>query len=223
MVFALSGGAIPLPLTAVQILAIDLGTETLPAARAGPRARRAGRDGPPAAPPGRAHHRRPLLVRAWLVLGATSALLVMAAFACVLLRAGWRPGGITSAAHCTPAATTATFLAIVVCQVGTAFAARCDSASLRSIGPLSNPWLLGGIAFELAFAAALTWVGPLQDLFGTAPVGLDVLAFIAPFPGVVWGVDECAAARNAGLRRITLPFGGDTPMAPCRRGRSVGP
>ena len=62
-------------------------------------------------------------------------------------------------------ATTATFLAIVVCQVGTAFAARCDSASLRSIGPLSNPWLLGGIAFELAFAAALTW-GALQDSSG---------------------------------------------------------
>ena len=31
LVFALSGGAIPLPLTVLQILAIDLGTETLPA------------------------------------------------------------------------------------------------------------------------------------------------------------------------------------------------
>ena len=31
LLFALSGGAMPLPLTALQILAIDLGTETLPA------------------------------------------------------------------------------------------------------------------------------------------------------------------------------------------------
>jgi Cation transport ATPase len=31
LVFALSGGQIPLPLTVLQILAIDLGTETLPA------------------------------------------------------------------------------------------------------------------------------------------------------------------------------------------------
>nr|WP_221380728.1 hypothetical protein [Actinoplanes polyasparticus] len=31
LIFALSGGAIPLPLTVLQILAIDLGTETLPA------------------------------------------------------------------------------------------------------------------------------------------------------------------------------------------------
>ena len=50
LIFALSGGAIPLPLTALQILAIDLGTETLPGARARPRAGRAGHHGPPAAP-----------------------------------------------------------------------------------------------------------------------------------------------------------------------------
>ena len=31
LIFALSGGAVPLPLTVMQILAIDLGTETLPA------------------------------------------------------------------------------------------------------------------------------------------------------------------------------------------------
>ena len=31
LVFALSGGAVPLPLTVMQILAIDLGTEILPA------------------------------------------------------------------------------------------------------------------------------------------------------------------------------------------------
>lgn len=36
LVFALSGGAIPLPLTFLQILAVDLGTETLPALALGP-------------------------------------------------------------------------------------------------------------------------------------------------------------------------------------------
>jgi magnesium-transporting ATPase (P-type) len=173
----------------MQILAIDLGTETLPAVALGrERAERGVMDRPP-----RPRSERliggPLLVRAWLVLGATSAVLVMAAFTFVLLRAGWRPGDhVSGALHAR--ATTATFLAIVVCQVRTAFAARCDSASLRSIGVLSNPWLLGGIAFELAFAAAITWAPPLQHVFGTAPVGWDVLAFIAPFAVVVWGVDE---------------------------------
>ena len=62
LVFALSGGAIPLPLTVLQILAIDLGTETLPALALGrepaepglmdrpPRRRARGRHRPAAAP-----------------------------------------------------------------------------------------------------------------------------------------------------------------------------
>ena len=49
LVFALSGGAIPLPLTVLQILAIDLGTETLPALALGREPAEPGLDGPPAA------------------------------------------------------------------------------------------------------------------------------------------------------------------------------
>jgi calcium-translocating P-type ATPase len=195
LAFALSGGAIPLPLTVMQILAIDLGTETLPAVALG---REPAEEGIMQRPPRPRSERligAPLLVRAWLVLGATSAVLVMAVFTFVLLRAGWRPGDhVSGQLHAR--ATTATFLGIVVCQVGTAFAARCDSVSLASIGPASNPWLLYGIAFELVFAFALVWLPPLQHVFGTAPVGPEVLAFIAPFPAIVWGVDELRRARR---------------------------
>lgn len=83
-----------------------------------------------------------------------------------------------------------TFLAIVVCQVGTALAARTERASLFSVGVLSNRLLLYGFAFELAFAAAIVYVGPLQSMFGTAPVGVLDLLLLAPFPLVVWGADE---------------------------------
>jgi magnesium-transporting ATPase (P-type) len=197
LAFALSGGAIPLPLTVMQILAIDLGTETLPAIALGREPAERGVMQRAPRPSSERLIGGPLLVRAWLVLGATSAVLVMAAFTFVLLRAGWQPGDhVSGALHAR--ATTASFLAIVVCQVGTAFAARCDRVSLASIGPASNPWLLGGIAFELVFAAALVWAPPLQHVFGTAPVGWEVLAFIAPFPAIVWGVDEL---RRAGHRR----------------------
>ena len=51
-----------------------------------------------------------------------------------------------------------TFLGIVACQIGTAFAARTERAALRSIGVLTNPMLLWGIAFELAFAGAVIYV-----------------------------------------------------------------
>jgi calcium-translocating P-type ATPase len=213
LAFALSGGTIPLPLTVMQILAIDLGTETLPAVALGrERAERGIMERPPR-PRAERLIGGALLVRAWLVLGATSALLVLAAFFFVLLRAGWSPGDhVSGALH--DRATTTAFLAIVVCQVGTAFAARCDDVSLRSIGWRSNPWLLGGIAFELVFAAALTWLPPLHDVFGTAPVGWDALLFIAPFPLLVWGVDEaCRRARRS--RRGANPGAGKAP-APAR-------
>ena len=138
---------IPLPLTALQILAIDLGTETLPALALGPRAGRAGDHGPPAAPARARHHRPPDARRA---PGCGSALLeaalVTGGFFFVLLRAGWSPGDAagtgTPLHHDYLLATTMTFAGITACQVGTAFAARTDRASLRSIGVFSNPLLL---------------------------------------------------------------------------------
>ncbi|MGT2526396.1 cation transporting ATPase C-terminal domain-containing protein [Streptomyces nojiriensis] len=92
--------------------------------------------------------------------------------------------------HAYVTATTATFAGIVTCQIGTAMAARTDHAALREIGPFTNRLLLAGIAFELVFTAALVYVPPLQDLFGTAALSLDVVALIATFPVLVWGTDE---------------------------------
>jgi len=42
----------------------------------------------------------------------------------------------------------------------------------------------------VAFTAALIYLPPLQQLFGTAALGPGTLAVIAPFPLIVWGVDE---------------------------------
>ena len=100
----------------------------------------------------------------------------MGGFLFTLWRAGWHPGDPTAAG--TPLhdaylqATTITFAGIVACQIGTAFAARTDRASLFSVGLWSNPLLLWGIAFELAFTAAVIYVplaaGRLRDR-GTDP------------------------------------------------------
>ena len=98
-----------------------------------------------------------MLLRAWLFLGPICAALAMAGFFYVLLDAGWSPGDPTGEGtplhHAYQQATTMTFLGMVAGQIGTAFAARTDRASLRSIGVLSNRLLLWGIAFELALAA----------------------------------------------------------------------
>ena len=138
LVFALSGGEVPLPLTVMQILAIDLGTEILPALALG---RERAEPGIMERPPRPRHEgviRRAMLTRAWIFVGGIEAALVMGGFFFVLVRAGWSPGDpVASGDPLHDAylqATTMTFAGIVACQVGTAVAARTERASLRSIG-----------------------------------------------------------------------------------------
>jgi calcium-translocating P-type ATPase len=207
LLFALSGGNVPLPLTVLQILAIDLGTETLPALALGREP----------AEPG-VMDRRPrsrsepvvtgrMLLRGWAVMGPVSAALCLLAFFAVLNRAGWSRGADVAAGSPLHGAylqaTTASFAAIVACQVGTAFACRTDRVSLISIGLLGNRLLLAGIGFELAFTAALVYLPPLQEIFGTAALDGWTVALLAPFPVLVWAVDE--VFRWAGRRARPTP------------------
>ena len=194
LIFALSGGAVPLPLTVMQILAIDLGTDTLPALALSREPAEPGLMDRPPRPRGQGVISAGMLARAWGFLGVISATLVMAGFFLTLRHAGWHPGAPTGPG--TPLneayrqATTVTWLGIVACQVGTAFAVRTDHASLWQVGVFSNKLLLGAIAVALAFAAALVYLPAMHGLFGTASLSPGQLAIVAPFPFIVWGADE---------------------------------
>jgi calcium-translocating P-type ATPase len=209
LVFALSGGAIPLPLTVMQILAIDLGTEILPALALG---RERAEPGLMARPPRTQHEGvidRAMLVRAWVFVGLIEAILVMGGFFFVLARAGWRPGdpvGSGDPLHdAYLQATAMTFAGIVACQVGAAFAARTEKTSLPSIGFLSNGFLLWGIASELVFAAVLIYVPAFQQIFHTAPLGPAEVALLVTFPVIVWGADELRRSRRRRRDDRALP------------------
>ncbi len=203
MFFALSGGRIPLPLTVLQLLAFDVGTETLPALALGREPAEPGLMQRPPRPRSEGVIRPPMLLRAWLFLGLICAGLQMAGFFFVMLQGGWHLGAYTG--HGTPlhsvylTATTMTFLGMIMGQIGTAFAARTERASLRSVGVFSNRLLLWGIAFELILAAILIYVPPFQSLLGTAALTPTDLLFTLPFPFIVWGADELR--RNLIRRR----------------------
>ncbi|HEU5417561.1 MAG TPA: cation-transporting P-type ATPase [Streptosporangiaceae bacterium] len=194
LVFALSGGLIPLPLTVMQILAIDLGTDTLPALALSREPAEPGLMDRPPRPRSQGVITGAMLARAWGFLGVISAVLVMLGFFITLWRAGWTPGAPVEPGsplhHGYRQATTVAFLGIVACQIGTAFAARTDHASLRSVGVFSNRYLLGGIGVSLAFAALLIYLPALHGLFGTAALSPLQVAAVAPFPVIVWGADE---------------------------------
>jgi len=194
LVFALARGLVPLPLTVLQLLAFDVGTETLPALALG---REPAEPDLMARPPRRRSEgviRPPMLLRAWLFLGLIAAALQMGAFFYVLTSAGWHPGNPVGSGrplhHAYLQATTMTFLAMVMCQVGTAFACRTERASLRSVGILSNRLLLWGIGFALTLAAVLIYVPACQHLLATAALPPHLLLLTLPFPVIVWGADE---------------------------------
>ena len=202
LLYAVSGGRIPLPLTVLQILAIDLGTETLPALALGREPAEPGLMDRPPRPRDEGIIQPAMLYRAWVFLGLLSAALVMGGFFFVLSRAGWHIGDPVGAGsslhHAYLQATTMTFLGIVACQVGTAVAARTDRVSLREIGVGTNPLLLWGIAFEIAFAVAVTTMPGLHSVFGTTAPPAGALALLVTFPFIVWGADEI---RRRSLRR----------------------
>ncbi len=206
LVFALAGGAVPLPLTVMQILAIDLGTDTLPALALSREPAEPGLMDRPPRPRTEGVISRGMLARAWGFLGLISATLVMAGFFLTLRHAGWQPGAATGPGSPLNLgyrqATTVAWVGIVACQVGTAFAVRTDHASLRTVGVFSNKPLLAAIAVALAFAALVVYLPPLQGFFGTAALSGGQLATVAPFPFVVWGADEI---RRAVVRRRHRP------------------
>ena len=127
----------------------------------------------PPRPRGESVVQRAMLLRAWLFLGLIAAALQMAGFFYVLTKAGWSPGDPTGTGHALHdaylEATTMTFLGMVACQIGTAFAARTERASLRSIGVFGTGCCSGGSPSSSRSPRCFIYPPPFQSLLGTAP------------------------------------------------------
>jgi magnesium-transporting ATPase (P-type) len=190
---------IPLPLTIIQILAVDLGTDMLPALALGaespdPRAMQV---------PPRGRNERlldwPLFARAYLFLGVMEAVAAMAAFFFVLDRGGWRYGEMLGRAD--PLylqATTACLAAIVVTQVVNVFLCRHPRESAFAFGPAGNRLILWGIAVELALILLIAYTPFGNTIFGTAYIGPEVWLFTLPFAAAMLVLEE---ARKLFVRR----------------------
>jgi magnesium-transporting ATPase (P-type) len=137
VIWALSAGRFPLALGVLQILALDIGTDLLPALALGaepPRGRILDR------PPLRVHLLdRSVLQRVFGVLGSAEAVVEMAASVASLVAAGWRPGTPFPTGTPLLAASGAAFTAVVLGQFANAFACRRNTGGPgRSAGPATG-------------------------------------------------------------------------------------
>ena len=171
---------VPLGLTVIQILSIDLGTDLLPAIALGQE--------PPdgevmrRAPRGRRGRllSTPLMLRSYLFLGALQAAWAMTVFFLFLSAGGWRWGdALASDDPLYRAATGLTLVAVIFTQVANLVGRRHEVHSGLDRGLVTNPLIVAGVALELVFAFAGLYWPPLAGLLGTGPPPLGWVALTA--------------------------------------------
>jgi magnesium-transporting ATPase (P-type) len=212
---------IPLPLTVMQILAVDLGTDMLPALSLGAEPPEPGvMDRPPRARGERLLGWRRLL-HAYAFLGLAEAALALLAFFWTYWVAGWRPGlPMAASGDLYRRATTMTLAGIVAAQVGNVFACRTDRESIFRIGLGSNRLVVLSIVAEIGILAALILVPPFPGIFGLAAPGFAELQILVLFPGVILLLEE---TRKAVVRRIPARTDRDRPQSPQVRAPTAQP
>ena len=162
---------IPLALTIPQVLAVDLGTDMVPALGLGTERPVADVMDIPPRPKTERLLNLPLLLRAYLFLGLIEAIVAMSGFFLYLSSQGWTWGAhLDWSSPLYKEATTVTFAGIVLAQVANVFACRSDRLSAARSGWFSNPVILWGIAIELTLLAAITYTPTGHEIFGTSPL-----------------------------------------------------
>ncbi len=205
---------IPPALTILQILAVDLGTDMVPALALGAEAPETGTM---TRPPRKNHEfllNPSLLLRAYGFLGLIEATLSMLGFLIVWWSYGY---SLTDLQQVTPLilshtadpataaiyrqATTAALAAIVACQVGNLFACRSEWGSAFRLNWTHNRLLWVGIGVECAALLAFIYVPFLRNVFTTLPLNPWQWLLLLVCPPILLGTEEL---RKALIRRRSI-------------------
>lgn len=193
-VYLFSGGAIPLPLTTMQILTIDLGTDMLPALGLGTEPPEKGlMNQPPRDPNERLLDRR-TMIKAFCWYGVLATVVSLMGYFLVNKLNGW-PGvplaGLGNDADPVyVTATTMTLASIVFAQIGAVWNCRTGRDSAFSVGLFSNRTINIGIVTEIVLLVLITEVPILRTVFHTAPLSWDEYLYLCCIPFVILGIEE---------------------------------
>ena len=196
----------PLALNVRQILAIDLGTDLLPALALGTEKPEADVMQRPPRPRGTHLIDNKLLSRAFLWLGMIEAVMCFAIFIAIYISSGNVAAlNIPHLARLTaqipiprfleisnihPVAVSVFFVGVIMAQIGNVFACRTSKLSNRSLGWLSNKYILIGIILELLGILVLTKVPEIASLFQHQDIPLKYWGGLALFPFILYGLER---------------------------------
>jgi P-type Ca2+ transporter type 2C len=205
VLWALSGGRIPLMISVLQVLALDIGTDLLPALALG-----AERPAPwimDRAPRRLDEHllNAHVLRRAFTFLGPIEAVCSLAmAWIGAVLFFGWHPWDALPASGTASQDTLSAmvFAAIVVMQMANAFACRSTTASLFTIGPFTNRLLNIAVLLEAVALLAFIYVPPIYGALGGLPLSLWQWLPVLVTPWILLGAEELRKTRLR--RRVPL-------------------
>ncbi|BBD58512.1 cation-transporting ATPase, E1-E2 type [Nostoc sp. HK-01] len=194
---------IPPALLILQILAIDLGTDMIPALALGAEKPEVGSMELPPRKKSQVLLDKPLLLRAYCFLGLLEGLAGMAGFFFVWWTNGYNipqlqaisPSILShSASAATMAiyyqATTMTLAVIVACQDGNVFACRSERFSILRLGFFTNRLIWIGIAVEWFLILSIIYSPTLQTIFSTAPLQPSYWLILLFCPPLILIADE---------------------------------
>lgn len=193
---------IPLPLTVMQILAVDLGTDLVPALALGVEKPEPGIMNQPPRDRKEKLINLKLFMRSYLFLGVIEAALCMCAYYFTYLNHGWEWGmPMASEGPIYVNATTMSLAGIVACQIGNIFCCRTERQSIFKVGFFTNKLLILGILTEIFIILTLIYVPFFQEIFTLKALDLDDWLFLATFPVIILIFEETRKWVSRRFRR----------------------
>ena len=177
------------PLYAVQVLAIDLGSDVLPALALGAEPPEADVMDRPPRPRGESLFSWSL-ARRFLFLGAIQSLGVCIAFFWRIHSAHLGFSDFTTSNHTYREAITMTQAGIVISQFFNGLTVRSDRVSVFRLGLLANRRLVAAECLGVGIMAAISYLPPLQSVFHTAALSVTDWAMLVAFGLALLAADE---------------------------------
>lgn len=208
ILFAFSAGRIPIALNVMHILAVDLGTDIMPALGLGAEKPEPGvMDKPPR---NIKEHviTKTLLFRAYPYLGMLQSAATLLAFYFMYWMNGY-PGqwiDLPGSGDLYRSATAMALAAVVTTQIGNLFAQRTETISSFKIPLFKNRLLWLGVAFELVLIFLIVYTPVMHNFIGTNSFPLSYWVLLFSFAPVLLLADELRklVVRNREKHRMKL-------------------